>query len=156
MFDSTFWLLVAFIIFFIVSFKAIKGLIKNKISVYHGSVLKLIEIAQQKRVHSDETLIKTKEKRAEITKTCEKVRQSSILEVEKLKNLTISQVSEYATFKERYVKEKAEIYVNHKVSQLKLLVIEDAIVLVKQYYKERNKTNISIQGSAIKDLQKWQ
>jgi F0F1-type ATP synthase membrane subunit b/b' len=152
-FDTTFWLLISFIVFCIAGFKKVKSLIKNGIEKYSQTVNESIENAENGRNESDSELASLKNKTTEIEETCKKIKNAAVFEIERLEKEMKNKISSYLSFKERYMEEKITIYSREKTSQIKKQVLNASIEVLTKYLQDKKTTNQMNQAVILQILE---
>ena len=152
-FDTTFWLLISFIILCVAGFKKIKALIKDGMEKYSKTVIESIENAENGRNASDLKLTALKNETVEIEETCKKIKNAAIFEIERLEKEMKNKISSYLTFKERYMEEKITIYSREKTSQIKKQVLNASITVLTKYLQEKKTTNQMNQAIILQILE---
>lgn len=152
-FDTTFWLLISFIILCVAGFKKIKALIKAGVAKYSQTVIESIENAENGRNESNLELTALKNKTIEIEETCRKIKNSAIFEIERLEKEMKNKISSYLSFKERYMEEKIKIYSREKTSQIKKQVLNASIEVLTKYLQDKKTTNQMNQAIILQILE---
>ncbi len=136
-FDASFWLLVAFLIFFTLVFKVVKNLISSAILKYKTSIVETIETAEEKRQKSTDELHQFQAKTTEIKDICQKIINSAIAEANRIEEESKAEITSYLNFKERYIEEKMKIFTSVQVQEIKKSVVHKSLLLVTAYFESK-------------------
>lgn len=137
--DPTIWLLASFLVFVAFIFLKLRRLIATLFIKYKHNVLDSIKKAEDLKSKSKTDLEAVKAQYQSFKETEEKIKATTLLEIEKLDSETKKMISEYIVFKERSVASKVEIFKLEEVRKLKGEIFDLSFMAITSYYKNGNK-----------------